>query len=496
MRRFVFAQGRRYTLGTLAAGAARVACEGSARIDLRFDVEDRVSEKIQVRVTSADGGAWEMEMTGDAIERGVELRVPPAAYDVVVRASRHVAYATSVSAVAAGASITATLRALRVIDGLVVDAATGAAVSGARVHVEPGMESATARDGRFVLEIDPAKWPRQIVVRADGYGSRIVPLPAARADASLRTIALKPGRTVLAEIHSTRPGELVQVELVRLREDGRLVRLPIQAQRIAKDDRFTHTVRFEDVEPGDYVVLAEGSEPSQRAGVRVNVDEVDPPPLSIQLTPFRLRLRTTQNGEPFEGRAVLRQMDAYWEVPVAIGAKGDATIELWEGGRFTATVESRANAPFRARRTIDAGEDLDWQIEMPRAEVTGKVVDAETGAPVPNAAVALEMRSQRPFYRLSVSDVAGPDGAFRFAPVFAGEHIVKAAAAGYPATEVRYELGESDEQRSITIALKRTPSTMLSVLNARGLPIADADVFVCRGSVQLDRGRTDGSGKT
>lgn len=81
--------------------------------------------------------------------------------------------------------------------------------------------------------------------------------------------------------------------------------------------------------------------------------------------------------------------------------------------------------------------------------------------------------------------------------VFPGEHTIRAVSADYPVSETIYTFGEEEESRSLTIALHRTPMTRLSVVDARGMPVLGATVFVVPGdSTIAASGRTDASGQT
>ena len=48
-----------------------------------------------------------------------------------------------------------------VLEGLVIDRATHAPIAGARVATDTGVITRAGRDGRFRLEVDPARWPKQ-----------------------------------------------------------------------------------------------------------------------------------------------------------------------------------------------------------------------------------------------------------------------------------------------------------------------------------------------
>lgn len=327
--------------------------------------------------------------------------------------------------------VIAELRPLRTIGGIVVERTSGTAVVNAKINTENGGSAISGPDGRFAIHLDPQQWPAHLMVSADGFGSRTVPVPPARANATLAPIELGRGATLIASIQQTVPGQVTAVELVQLQNGVRRPGRVVQRQVLPESTSRNREVRFEDVEPGQYVVVARGENPVERAGERIDIRTAETVPVQVQLTPYRLRLRTVRDETPFDARVVLRHHDAFWEAPVVVPSTGDAQVTLWQTGRLSATVESLESVPYRLRRTVLDPVDADWLLEMPHLEVVGDVIDAETRLPVAHAAVALEMTS--PEHRhLSVSAKADADGRFRFAPVFRGEHTIRAAAPDYP----------------------------------------------------------------
>jgi hypothetical protein len=132
-----------------------------------------------------------------------------------------------------------------------------------------------------------------------------------------------------------------------------------------------------------------------------------------------------------------------------------------------------------------------------RLEVVGVVVDAESGSPIANAKIALEMSSVEQRHQFLANATAGQDGAFHFAPVLPGEHKILVSAEGYPLNEVTYRYGEKELTHALKIVLHRTPMTRLSVVDAHGSPVAGANFYVARGELAVVAyGRTDATGKT
>jgi len=132
-------------------------------------------------------------------------------------------------------------------------------------------------------------------------------------------------------------------------------------------------------------------------------------------------------------------------------------------------------------------------LAMPKLRVEGRVIDSESGAPVADAAVQLEMTSTTR-QQLMVHTKSDAQGMFDFAPVFAGTHHISVGAKDYPVAEETYDFGEDDETKSVTIAMERKPKSMLKAVDARGVALVNADVYVFRGMTQLAFGRTAGDG--
>jgi hypothetical protein len=341
---------------------------------------------------------------------------------------------------------------------------------------------------------------------------------------------LASGVTVTAEIHQVVPGQVVGVDLaVRVlrpreqdepalarplhpvtlsHEDGEgprittsVVRDPspsarlrvtgapaapgkvIQTVTLEKSEELDRVVRFEGVEPGRYTVIVRGAKPWHRAGERIDVYAFEAAPVHVQLSPFVMQLKA-----PEKSSVVLRHTEAFWEARFDIDDTGDAALDLWQTGPLVATVKVDGSLPFRVRRTLKEAVDTEWLLEMPKQEVVGIVVDAETGKPVPQAALSLEMKE------MTVSVKAAEDGTFRFAPVVPGPHILQAGAAEYPVAKIEYTFGEDEETHQVTIAMERQPKTMLTVVDARGQAVRNADVHVFHAGRQVAHTRTGRDG--
>jgi hypothetical protein len=291
------------------------------------------------------------------------------------------------------------------------------------------------------------------------------------------------------EVHQTEPGQIRTAELRELR--GRAPGRVVASQTLTPDHELSRNVRFEQVARGHYLVTVKGSQPTEVAAVDAIVDDVPRPPLHLQILPFTLRIRTGIQGE---STLILRNSDFSWETRLLLNPEGSADLSLWQGGRMIATVLAREHAPYRQRRTIEA-LDSEWALPMPEARVTGTVIDAESGAPIAGAGVALDMHSSGDHQSdLMVRTTTNAEGAFEFRPVLAGEHRLSVGARGFPVQETVYEFEDGEERKTLTIRMGRKPSTELTVLDATRRPIPAADVFVFAGARLVEFTRTGTTG--
>jgi hypothetical protein len=289
--------------------------------------------------------------------------------------------------------------------------------------------------------------------------------------------------TVIAEVHQVEPGQVVAVDLVAMHASGRAPGKVVQTLAFEKSDALDRIVRFKDIEPGPYTVVVRGAKAWQRVGERIDVFDFEMAPVHVQLAPFAVQLTA-----PAKAKVILRHHEAFWETRFETDDAGEAALELWQVGPLSAMVKIDGSVPYQVRRTFTEGIDTTWVLEMPKHEVVGVVIDAETGAPVKKAALSLAMK------QMTVSVNAAEDGTFRFAPVTPGDHVLQAGAADYPVAKIEYTFAEDEETHQVTIAMERQPKTTLAVVDARGRPVLDADVFVFHAGRQVANTRTGRDG--
>ncbi|HEX8410244.1 MAG TPA: carboxypeptidase regulatory-like domain-containing protein, partial [Thermoanaerobaculia bacterium] len=484
----------RYRLGILKPSETVIRCAQRGLLELLIP-RPASRNPVTVRVSEAGEGAlmWELTIRRAGGPAPVILSMPEGRYELDVHAPHAVRYRKSVNVSAERQRVVTHLPPLPVIAGRVLDGKTGREIGGAAIRSDAGIDEVADPTGRFAVEADPEQWPRAITVSAAGYASADAFVPSARASTSLDDIRLYRGGTVAVELRQTQPGQVTQVALQRLGNGGRSAGPTVKTVEVP-EHALSPTVNFENVEPGDYVVVARGNEEWERLGEPVSLVAGGDSRLILRIEPFAVRFRVRHDGTALAGaNIVLKQRDVHWQGSLKTDASGEAKAALWQGGRLNATVEAVEAMPYLERRTLLDGVETDWLLEVPLREITGLVVDARTETVIPGAAVHLSMNSVDG-YSLGVSTKADGNGRFRFAPVPYGEHTLKAAAPGYPPHATTYSFHEPEQSRDLRLTLERGSKVVLSVLTPRGSPIAGARAIDFLALVKRGTAATDASG--
>lgn len=490
-RTYTFAAKGKTVLGVLGPDQPSIACSVDGMITLRVSPR-LIPRRSDVLWTLANEErlVWELRRGERESAEGIALRLAPGTYTVTAEVPHFARFRRTIAVTSANQVVVAELKALPLLSGEVVDARTGRAVGGALLVSDADSRAITDASGKFVLEADPEHWPTLIRANADGYADATLFVPPARVSATLDGIALQRGGTIRAAVEGR---GVTAIELLHIVNQGHTLGSSVRTIPIAKDVQ-NPAVSFDNVEPGDYLVLAKGGREWERFGTPITIEARAEVTVKLPIVPFRVRLRASMEGEPVRSaRLVLRNRDVQWQSDVSTDGSGDADITLWQGGRMNATLEIPGNLPFLDRRTLEDGQDAEWLIEVPSREITGVAIDGATGRPLPGAAIHLNMKSADG-YQLAVSTTANDEGVFRFSPVAYGEHVLKAAAKGHPPVTVTYSFLEPEQHRDLRVMLDEAKPVRVSVLNSQGAPVANARAIDFSGMLKRGSGTTDASG--
>lgn len=482
---------RTHVLGILAARATEIACTGSA-------VELRIASKAapggtHVIIRDERDVRWELPLSASDIGEPLTLRMARGAYRLEIEAPHAVRHRATFDVDGDTARVAATLVPLPVLTGTVTEKATKQPLGGAIVHAGEDYAAVTDAAGRFRIELDPEQWPELLTIDAIGFGQKAVAVPGTRVSASLDEIQLAPAGAIAVRIEQTNPGEVMRVQLLE-RAHGESTGRVVKSVEVAPTDP-APVIRFDSLDAGHYVVMAQGDEVWERRGELADLAGGETKELLLRIAPFPLSLRAEFRGQPLrKARFFLTSRDGLWTERLDADDSGEAAMQLWQGGRMkVAVLDDEMNVPHIARKTVSETGATQWHIVVPNHEISGVVLDSKSGKPVPNAAVALNIRASDG--QLGVKTRSDDNGVFRFAPVPHGKHTLKAAAASYPPGEIAYTFLEPETTRKIVIRLDAASTVALTVVDSAGAPVAGAQVIDYRGIQRLGLSTTDATGQ-
>jgi hypothetical protein len=482
-----------YILGTLKAGETAITCDSSGTIELRVSAPSLPRDgRVRVAIGGESNHSWELSLSGKQLRSSV-IRTPAHGPWTLTFEKEH--FRTIRKTVRIGERpevLTAVLEPLPVISGRVFERGTISGVGGATVKTDVGTVAIAEADGSFAFEADPDKWPAAIVVSAAGFAETAEPIAKAQRTARLEDIFLHRGGSIIVEMFLPNIEDVVQVELRKLRS-GDMVGAPWRSVTPTAAGEGI-SARFDGVEPGQYLVLAKGKEPCEQHGKTVLLDDDAEIKVALNITPVRLRFRATVGGEPLTGARVnYKNIDGRWEASFKTGPEGDVMLALWQTGPSRAGIFSDGlmNIPYFERRELADDEDLEWIFEIIPRRITGTVVDARTGAPIPNAVLSLRVRGETSFAVKARSD---PAGRFEFFPVPYGTHTITAASATHLEGRVSYTFSEPSDSRDVTVRLEGGASVKLRVLDGAGAPVVHAVAMQYKGLQQTRMSLTDENG--
>ena len=399
------------------------------------------------------------------------MRVTAGAYELIAENTRHRRTSKQVT-VATEAAVALALQALPQLSGRVISKATGEPVAGAAISLPSGEVIAISDGGgRFAFDANPDHWPESITIAAGGLGARTIPVPRARTTADLLDVSLSHGATIRVVVEREPTVGNVRIALYKRRYD-----VPdatsMATKSIGPEDT---TVTFEDVEAGTYVVIASGQEPAHRHGTKLTVAAGEEKQISISLVPLQLSIRAEMGDAPLPHAVIrLSNGDGLWREELRTDSEGKVELSVWQLGRLAALVSAEGilTVPHHEERSFEDQSEAEWTIRVSTREVRGRILDADSGKPIANANVALQVKD-----RYTALTKADADGRFVFTAAVPGAHTLSAAADGYQHDSVDYTFPESEQKRDVTLRLVSAESLRVVVLDLAGRPVADAAVL-------------------
>jgi hypothetical protein len=220
--------------------------------------------------------------------------------------------------------------------------------------------------------------------------------------------------------------------------------------------------------------------------------------VDFALSPFRVAGELIQGDRTVKGTVSFRSEERWFAVDT--DDHGRFEFEAWSAGRYI--YEARAAGDERARAysstIVLSASTPEIAIRLPSERLRVRVTDAETGAPLKDAAVLLRntwIDPEEGQRRFASRFAVNADGEAALPPIHAGEAELAIEAPGYASERQTLAVARGTD-RLIRIALRREEASTLRITLPNGLPAAGAEAAALVGGVMTGwRGATDADGR-
>lgn len=490
----------RFEIGEVAPGAVRLVATGNGyrsgeanglevspgerRDGIRIEIERGGS--LAGRVLAPDGqpvpgavvlvtanqlwGGFEARTDGDGRYRLVGL--PEGVLQVIAEHPDHVGAVREITAGDGEIQLDLHLGAGHPVSGRVIDEG-GAPLPGARVSLsgdwmrQPPRSATTRADGAFEIDgVAPGPWRisawKQGWVHAEEPPRLDVDGPVAGLELRLTT-----GATVAGRVRGIGLEEIGRLRIAAGREDG----VAAGSSPTGSVD-FAGDYRVDGLTPGTWRVMAIlGEGEGMASGVVELVPGQKEARLDLDFSgDVVLTGHVTLGGRPLAGSEVsLIGRDRVSFARGRTAGDGRFRIARLERGRYELVVSDDVEG-VEERREIELDGDRELAIDLEVGEVAGRVIDADTGAPLAEVEVRLRRVEDRFGGIAARTRSASPDGGFRLRGVAAGSYRLDAHRDGYGAAQVEVTVTPGGAVEGVEVALPPAAGAVLEVRDERGLP--------------------------
>jgi hypothetical protein len=257
----------------------------------------------------------------------------------------------------------------------------------------------------------------------------------------------------------------------------------------------TRRLRFEGLESGVYQIHLRGSLPTEQLGTKIAVGTGDTRRTTIAVEPFsvsgRVLLGDTSIGA---GALVLRHRELRWSADIPLMADGTFRAPVWQRGTFASEVRGAAlPTPYLGEVEL-GGESSVLNIAIPDGRIVGTVRDANSGAPVEGAVVALQTSIDDREEHVKLT--TGPEGRFEFTGIKDGRHTVRIVPPRHLVPDpILFSLGSDARLRELDVRVEPGRAVAIVVIDADNDPVANAQVLAVAESKLRARTATDEDGR-
>lgn len=319
--------------------------------------------------------------------------------------------------------------------------------------------SRTGTDGSFRLA--PVAAGRYgLEASASGFATAKRPRPIVVADQPVDglEIVLRRGATVSGRVLGLSAEELPAVKVMARGEAG-------EERVAAMDSEGRYEVR--DLPPGDWLLRASLWQAQRQVEARVPIGPTDRELVRDLEFSARITLsgRVLFEDEPLAGSAVAVRGERFSiERSVTTDFDGGFLLQDLEPDRYWLGVSDRERALVH-NDSLDLKADREITIRLQAAAIAGRVEDAGTGHPIPEAVLSLRPTAGSDFL---ISDSSFADGSFRIIHIPPGSYRLSARADGYAPAEREIRLAAGEELAGLELDLTPTAGLKIRVRLASG----------------------------
>lgn len=319
-------------------------------------------------------------------------------------------------------------------------------------------------NGKFHCEIDVPPGGA-VCLEHPQFGRKRIELDARISHLDLGPVQLIAGSVirVIKPLHV----ELPTASTLTLRRKGKEIGEP---QPI--DGR--ELVEFAGLDSGPYEVLLAGPQALQRKLFRIELGEAEEKEVVLSLDAYRLTGDVELRDKPLPGARIELSGEA-WRADLEADQSGRFNAELWSPGDYAVLIEASAlPQPYLEMKRASAS-DSHWRFVVPSRRISGRVSDAETGAPIGDASLFVDSTSGETHWSRAV--VAEEDGTFDISGVGEGTYTLSARAPAYLAGDkITLTVSKRDGDRELDLPLERGITIPITVVDTNGEPVRDATV--------------------
>ncbi|HEX2834194.1 MAG TPA: carboxypeptidase regulatory-like domain-containing protein [Thermoanaerobaculia bacterium] len=251
-------------------------------------------------------------------------------------------------------------------------------------------------------------------------------------------------------------------------------------------------VRFDDLAPGVYQLLLRGPGATEQLGTKIALGTNDVRRTTIEVQPFTLSGEVSFGDTAHRGGVLFRHRELGWRAGVTLDEHGSFRVPMWQRGTFVTEVRGPA-LPTAYTDTLEIdGKTI--HIVVPDGRIKGIVRDAENGAPLAGATIALQTKLEGREEHAHL--ITGPDGRFDFAGIRYGRHTVRVFTGEHLEPEaVTFTLGDDARLRELEFRVQRGRTLAVMVLDRNEDPAANAQIFAVTEARVRARTTTDADGR-